>query len=183
MFDSFMVKEGSLENVVKDGFVIGFKFKVHIGEYRGCFLSLVHGYYIEVDGEEFPRSLQKFEINGKPPRTFDEIKKAVWEHWDYDDYATLYVQKPGGLSAGKHRLGIMQGLMTQYGWHGSTIRRNPRTWWANRQKSIISTWKCDEAGGKKIWRSKEECLSTAINRRSFSGRWIIMTCAGSCTII
>ncbi len=116
MFDSFMVKEGSLENVVKDGFVIGFKFKVHIGEYRGCFLSLVHGYYIEVDGEEFPRSLQKFEINGKPPRTFDEIKKAVWEHWDYDDYATLYVQKPGGLSAGKHRLGIMQGLMTQYGW-------------------------------------------------------------------
>ena len=116
MFDSFMVKEGSLENVVKDGFIIGFKFKVHIGEYRGCFLSLVHGYYIEVDGEEFPRSLQKFEINGKPPRTFDEIKKAVWEHWDYDDYATLYVQKPGGLSAGKHRLGIMQGLMTQYGW-------------------------------------------------------------------
>mgnify|MGYP003093656927 CR=1 FL=1 len=116
MFDSFMVKEGSLENVVKDGFVIGFKFKVHIGEYRGCFLSLVHGYYIEVDGEEYPRSLQKFEINGKPPRTFDEIKKAVWEHWDYDDYATVYVQKPGGLSKGKHRLGIMQGLMTQYGW-------------------------------------------------------------------
>lgn len=116
MFDSFMVKEGSLENVVKDGFAIGFRFKVHIGEYRGCFLSLVHGYYIEVDGEEYPRDLQKLEINGKPPRTFDEIKKAIWEHWDYDDYATVYVQKPGGLSKGKHRLGIMQGLMTQYGW-------------------------------------------------------------------
>ena len=107
-----MVKEGSFQNNGQEGF----KFQVHIGEYRGCFLSLVRGYYVEVDGIEYPIEKQRFEINGKGPRTFDEIAKATWEHWDYDDYATLYVEAPGGLSKAKHRLGLMQGLMTQYGW-------------------------------------------------------------------
>ena len=69
-----------------------------------------------MDGIEYPIEKQRFEINGKGPRTFDEIAKATWEHWDYDDYATLYVEAPGGLSKAKHRLGLMQGLMTQYGW-------------------------------------------------------------------
>ena len=112
MFDNYMVKDGSFQNNGQDGF----KFQVHVGDYRGCFLSLVRGYYIEVDGVEYPLEKQKFEINGKPPRTFDEIAKAVWEHWDYDDYATLYVECPGGLSKGPHRLGIMQGALVQYGW-------------------------------------------------------------------
>lgn len=112
MFDRYMVKEGSFKNNGQEGF----QFQVHIGEYRGCFLSLVRGYYVEVDGKEYPLDKQKFEINGKGPRTFDEIAKATWEHWDYDDYATLYVECPGGLPKGKHKLGLMQGLMTQYGW-------------------------------------------------------------------
>lgn len=116
MFDSFLVREGSLENVEKDGFIIGFKFDVRICDYRGCFLSLHNGYYINVDGEEFPRELQKFEINGKEPRDFDEIATCIWEHWDFDDFGTVYVQKPGGLSKGKHRLGVWQNVFSQYGW-------------------------------------------------------------------
>ncbi|MDR1532181.1 MAG: DUF6379 domain-containing protein [Clostridiales bacterium] len=117
MLESFMVKKDSLKNVVKDGFVIGFKFDVRIAEYRGCFLSLHNGYYINIDGTEYPRGLQRFEINGKAPRDFDEIAKCVWEHWDYDDPGTVYVQAPGGLAPGRHRVGVMQSLFTQYGWH------------------------------------------------------------------
>lgn len=116
MFDHYLVREGSLQNVEKDGTVVGFKFDVRIADYRGCFLSLHTGYYIEVDGVEYSRDLQKFEVNGKPPRDFGEIAKAVWEHWNFDDYGTVYVEKPGGLSKGKHRLGIQQGILTQYGW-------------------------------------------------------------------
>ena len=96
MYDSFLVREGSLANVYEDGKAVGFKFDGRIGEYRGCFLSLVHGYYVNMDGGEYPRSVQKFEVNGKAPRTFEEIKKATWEHWDYGDFATLYVEKEGG---------------------------------------------------------------------------------------
>ena len=112
MFDAYLIKDGSFQNYEENGEAAGFKVDVHIGEYRGCFLSLVRGYYVEVDGVEYPLETQKFEINNKAPRTFEEIAKAAWEHWDYDDYATLYVACPGGLAKGKHRLGLMQGLMT-----------------------------------------------------------------------
>lgn len=80
------------------------------------FLSLVTPYYIAVDGEAFGGEAQTFEVNGKPPRTFSEIAKAIWEHWDYGDFATIHVKKPGGLTPGEHTLGVWQGLLTQYGW-------------------------------------------------------------------
>ncbi len=127
MYDNFLVREGSLKNVEKDGFVIGFKFDIRIADYRGCFLSLHNGYYITVDDEAFPRELQKFEINNKPPRDFDEIATCIWEHWDFDDYGTVYVQTPGGLSKGVHRLGVLQSVLSQYGWmpHDEEWIKNP----------------------------------------------------------
>lgn len=127
MFDRFLVKEDSLENVEKDGQIIGFKFQIRIAEYRGCFLSLHNGYYINVDGVEYPREVQKFEINGREPRDFEEIKKAYFEHWDYDDFGMVHVECPGGLSKGKHRVGVMQSVLTQYGWmpHDEEWIRNP----------------------------------------------------------
>lgn len=93
MFDNFLIRKDSLENVYKGGKAIGFKFETRIADYRGCFLSLHNGYYIECDGVEYPKTVQKFEINGKEPRDFEEIKTCVWEHWDYDDEGTVYVEK------------------------------------------------------------------------------------------
>lgn len=128
MFDNYLIKEGSLTNVVEDGKVVGFKLAVHIADYRGCFLSLHNGYYIEVDGESFPREKQKFEINGKPPRTFEEIKKCTWEHWDYDDYGILYVEKDGGLAPGTHKIGLQQSVLSAYGympWDEEWVKNPP----------------------------------------------------------
>lgn len=116
MFDQYLVKKDSLQNVVKDGKVTGFKFGVKIADYRGCFLSLHNGYYVEMDGVEYPREKQRFEINGKPPRTFDELKECCWEHWDYDDFGYVYVEKEGGLAPGKHTLRLMQSILAQYGY-------------------------------------------------------------------
>ena len=115
MYDRYLVKDGSLRNEVKDGKVVGFAFDVHIGDYRGPFVSLVRGYYIDVDGVEYPMDVQKFEVNGKI-RTYDELALCPWEHWDYDDWATIHVEKEGGLEKGGHKLTIMQGIMMQYGW-------------------------------------------------------------------
>jgi len=128
MFDQYMVRRDSLENVVEDGKVTGFKFAVRIADYRGCFLSLHNGYYIEMDGVEYPRELQRFEINGKGPRTFEEIKTCVWEHWNYDDEGFVYVTKEGGLAPGKHELGIMQSVLAQYGympWDEEWVKNPP----------------------------------------------------------
>ncbi|MBR2121500.1 MAG: hypothetical protein IJ930_00940 [Lachnospiraceae bacterium] len=128
MFDSYLIKEDSLQNVVEDGKVAGFKFAVRIADYRGCYLSLHNGYYISVDDVEYPKEVQKFEINGKAPRDFEEIKKCVWEHWDYDDWGWVYVAKEGGLAPGKHHIGLQQSILAQYGYfpeHDEEWVKNP----------------------------------------------------------
>lgn len=128
MFDKYLVRKDSLENVVENGEVTGFKFAVKIADYRGCFLSLHNGYYINMDGVEYPRELQRFEINGKAPRSFEEIKTCVWEHWNYDDEGIVYVTKPGGLSEGTHVLGLQQSVLSQYGympWDEEWVKNPP----------------------------------------------------------
>ncbi|MCI8895909.1 MAG: hypothetical protein HFI42_02115 [Lachnospiraceae bacterium] len=116
MFDQYLIRKDSLCNVYEDGKAVGFKFAVRIADYRGCFLSLHNGYYINCDGVEYPRELQKFEINGKPPRDFEEIKTCVWEHWNYDDEGFVYVAKEGGLAPGRHTIGLQQSILAQYGY-------------------------------------------------------------------
>lgn len=116
MFDKYLIRKDSLENVYENNKIIGFKFAVRIADYRGCFLSLHNGYYIECDGVEYPRELQKIEINGKEPRDFEEIKKCVWEHWNYDDEGYVYVEKEGGLLPGEHTIKLQQSILAQYGY-------------------------------------------------------------------
>ena len=128
MFDQFLIKKDSLQNVVENGKVTGFKFGVKIADYRGCFLSLHNGYYIEVDGVEYPREKQRFEINGRPPRGFEEIKTCVWEHWNYGDVGYVYVEKAGGLTPGKHTIGLQQSVLAQYGympWDEDWVKNPP----------------------------------------------------------
>ena len=116
MFDRFLIREDSLHNVTENDKIIGFKFAVRIADYRGCILSLHNGYYIACDGIEYPKSVQKFEVNQKPPRDFEEIKNCVWEHWNYDDEAYVHVSKEGGLTPGKHEIKLQQSILAQYGY-------------------------------------------------------------------
>lgn len=117
MFDNFLIRKDSLKNDIdKAGNVIGFQFAARNANYRGVFLSLHNGYFIKVDGVEYPRELQTFEINGQAPRDFEEIKTAVWEHWDYDDEGIIHVKKEGGLAPGKHVIEFQQSILAAYGY-------------------------------------------------------------------
>ena len=128
MFDSFLIREDSLKNVEQDGKIVGFKFGVRIADYRGAILSLHNGYYVSVDGVEYPREVQKFEINGKPPRSFEELKTCVWEHWDYATEAIVHVKKDGGLAPGRHEIRLQQSILMQYGyapWDEEWVKNPP----------------------------------------------------------
>lgn len=127
MYDSFLVRSDSLENVIKDGKVIGFKFGVRIADYRGNFLSLINGFYVAVDGVEYGTELQSFEINGKPPRPVSELRNYPWEHWNMQDEAFLHIAKEGGLSPGKHIIEYKQSTLGQYGYglHDEEYVNNP----------------------------------------------------------
>lgn len=129
MFDSFLIRPDSLRNEEKDGKTIGFTLAVRHANYRGCYLSLHNGYYVCVDGVEYPVSAQSFEINGKAPRSFDEIRTAVHEHWDYDDEAILHVSTSGGLLEGEHVIRFQQSVLAAYGYLPTDEEwvRNPPT--------------------------------------------------------
>lgn len=117
MFDDFLIVPDTLKNDVdENGNAVGFQFQVRIADYRGCFLSLHNGYYIDCDGVNYPREVQTFEINGKAPRTYEELKTACWEHWNYDDPGIVHVKKDGGLAPGKHKIGLQQSILAQYGY-------------------------------------------------------------------
>lgn len=116
MFDNYLVRADSLRNEMQDGEVVGFTIAVRHANYRGVYLSLHNGYFIEIDGIDYPVAAQRFEINGKAPRSFDETKTAVWEHWDYDDEAVLHVRAPGGLQPGVHKLRFQQSVLAAYGY-------------------------------------------------------------------
>jgi hypothetical protein len=116
MFENFLIRADSLRNEEQDHEVIGFRLAVRNANYRGVYLSLHNGYYLAVDGTEYPVSVQSFEINGKPPRSFDEIRTAVWEHWDFDDEGILHVAAPGGLPPGEHVLRFQQSVLAAYGY-------------------------------------------------------------------
>lgn len=109
---------GSLKNVTcpETGKIIGFQFDVRLPRYRGNMVSLINGYYVNVDGIEYPQDKIRFILNGKAPRTFEELKSAVWEHWNYRDAATLLVLKDGGLEKGDHVVNATVSNFEQYGY-------------------------------------------------------------------
>jgi hypothetical protein len=114
MFENFLIRPDSLRNEVRDGRTVGFTLAVRHANYRGCYLSLHNDYYIEADGTEYPTTTQTFEVKDEPPRTFDEIRTAVHEHWDYDDEAVLYIAAPGGLGPGEHKVRFQQSVLAAY---------------------------------------------------------------------
>lgn len=116
MFDRYLVRADSLENVAVGGTTIGYRFAVRNSNYRGVFVSLHNGYYLVVDGESVPRERQSFQVNGRPPRSFDEIRNAGYEHWDYAEEAWVYVDQPGGLDGGEHTMVFKQAVFAAYGY-------------------------------------------------------------------
>lgn len=117
MFDNFLIRKDSLKNDVDpDGNIIGFQMAVRNANYRGVYLSLHNGYYLVVDGIQYKRDVQTFEINGKKPRTFEEIKHCTHEHWDFDDEGILHVRKEGGLAPGEHVIDFQQSILAAYGY-------------------------------------------------------------------
>ena len=119
MYDSFLIRANSLKNDVVDGEVVGFQFAVRLANYRGIYLSLCSGFYVSVDGVEYEEETQLLEINGKAPRTMQEIAQATFEHWNLQTEAILHIRKPGGLEPGMHHIGYMPATLDGYGYNAN----------------------------------------------------------------
>ena len=116
MYDSYLVVKDSLKNDVENGKVTGFSFGMRLSNYRGNYLSLFNGFYVKVDGVVYPVETQFVEVNGKPPRSYEELKKCCWEQWRMQDIAYMHIKKEGGLEPGVHKIEYMQCCLAAYGY-------------------------------------------------------------------
>ncbi|WP_194793313.1 C-glycoside deglycosidase beta subunit domain-containing protein [Raineyella fluvialis] len=114
MFDTYIVGEGSVRNVVEDDQVVGFAFDTRLAYYRGLGVSMVEPYQVRVDGgEPIPTEQLRFGLGGRT-WTFDQLAHDGDSRWELTDTATITALVPGGLAPGEHRIEALQPLRISY---------------------------------------------------------------------
>ena len=98
-----VIQSVGFRNVVEDGEVTGFQFKIRLPYYRGVFLSQLRPGTLFVDGEAIRKEDITWCLNGET-YTNDEMAVDFKTHWSPTELMVLKVKKPGGLKQGYHDL-------------------------------------------------------------------------------
>jgi hypothetical protein len=108
-----MICEQGFQNVVENGSVTGFQFKVRLPYYRGLGVSMVEDLVVTVDTERFPRESISVTLHGNT-YTLDEMEKEYEDRWEFGEEGIITIQKPGGLAAGLHKIEMEDVLRISY---------------------------------------------------------------------
>ncbi len=100
-------------NVVEDGRVTGFSFRLRNSNYRGGPASMLDGVEVVIDGERIPDHVPLWTLQGRT-MTLEEMRASTDVRWNLDEPATITVPKPGGLSTGVHSLEVTIFLRRSY---------------------------------------------------------------------
>lgn len=103
------------KNITDAGKVTGFEFQFKAQYYRGITLSIVRDIKINIDGEDIPRENIRMKVNGET-FTLEEMRTVVDSdyRWEFGDYATVLVEKEGGLAVGSHHIKAVQIIAPSY---------------------------------------------------------------------
>jgi hypothetical protein len=113
MYDKYMIVGEAFKNVESGGKVTGFQVGVRLPYYRGIVLSLVGETTLTVDGERIPAERMTVTVGGKTlPMT--ELENESVAKWEFGEVGIVTVDKPGGLAAGEHAVGLKQHLKISY---------------------------------------------------------------------
>src|SRR4051812_10530595 len=113
MLEFPVIQGQGFRNVVEDGRVTGFSFRLRNPNYRGGPGSLLDGVEVVVDGERIPDHVPLWTLQGRT-FTYDELRRTTDVRWQLDELATITVPKPGGLSVGVHDLEVTVFLRRPY---------------------------------------------------------------------
>lgn len=105
MLDKEIIQSRGFRNIVENGVVVGFQFKVRTTYYRGIYLSQLRPGTVIVDGERFEKEDVIWCVGGKD-YTYEQMKYQGKIHWQVLEPAIIKIRKPGGLSQGFHDLTI-----------------------------------------------------------------------------
>jgi hypothetical protein len=112
MFDRYLLEEGTLRNVERDGEIVGWSVGARIGYYRGLGLSMID-VALSLDGEAAPRERIHVQVHGNDHRLTD-LQDVLDDRWGFTETATLFVEQPGGLAPGSHEVALEQSLRISY---------------------------------------------------------------------
>ncbi len=113
MFEPYVICDDGFENVIKDGQVVGFQLKTRIAYYRGVPLSMVDEIELVVDDAAVPADKIHFTV-GDETYTLKEMETVTCTKWEFGQKATLFVEQPGGLSKGEHKIFLRQTTRVAY---------------------------------------------------------------------
>lgn len=98
-----IIQSIGFRNIVEDGKVVGFQFKVRIPYYRGIFLCQLRPGSLFVDGKKFEKEEIIWNVNEKD-FTAEEMVSDRETHWAVTKPAIIKVKMDGGLEQGFHDL-------------------------------------------------------------------------------
>lgn len=98
-----VIQSVGFRNVVRDGKVWGFQFRIRLPYYRGVYLSQVKPGNVEIDGKIFTKDDVLWNLGGVT-YTWQEMLKAKQVHWHPLELVTIMVPLEGGLQQGYHDL-------------------------------------------------------------------------------
>ena len=105
MFEKNVLSDREFCNVSVNGKITGFQLKLRIPQYRGLPLAMLQDLRVTVDGESYVGEKLRFTVLGRS-YTLDEMKTVKNIYWCYEQFATVTVSKPGGLSSGMHTVEV-----------------------------------------------------------------------------
>jgi hypothetical protein len=113
MFEPYVISDDGFENVVKDGKIAGYQLKTRIAYYRGVPLAMVDRIELVVDDVPVPQEKILFTV-GDETFTLKEMETVTSTKWEFGQQATIFVDQPGGLSKGEHKVFLSQTTRVAY---------------------------------------------------------------------
>lgn len=113
MFEPYVISDDGFENVTEDGEIIGYQLKTRIAYYRGVPLSMVDEIELKVDDMPVESEKIRFTV-GDETYTLKEMETVTSTKWEFGQQATMFVDQPGGLSKGEHKIFLRQTTRVAY---------------------------------------------------------------------
>jgi Domain of unknown function (DUF6379) len=113
MFEPYVISDDGFENVILDNKIIGYQLKTRIAYYRGVPLSMVDDIELVVDDQPVDKTKIHFTV-GDETFTLREMETVTTTKWEFGQQATIFVDQPGGLSKGEHKVFLRQVTRVAY---------------------------------------------------------------------
>lgn len=134
MLERELIQSTGFSNVIENGVVTGFQFKLRMPSYRGMAASLIDGVAVHVpdSGVDVAADVPLWTLQGQT-RTLAQLQSSDDLRWQLEEAAVVTVPHPGGLTPGVHHLAVELKLRMSY----IPIEHQPTTYRVERKVTIV----------------------------------------------